>query len=311
MRKTGKILLLLALLVLLAGCAKAAPDPTPTPVPMVVLPGGVEVPIDAESLDLTGVPTAETEAALAQLEAFPELRELQLGGEGLFTLEQVERLQNEHPEWHLRYTLDLAGAEAELEADRVDLSALRATEVERVLPRLRLMPRLRLVELGSERAEGPDWEQIRELEEAAANADLRYRFTIGDRTFDLADTELDLNHIPMTDEGEQVRRIIACMPNLNYLCMDSCEVSNEAMAAIRDDYPWVEVVWRIWFGATYSVRTNVERILASKTSWGGEMHGRDVQVLKYCTKVKYLDLGHNNNIALWRTATSSSIWSSS
>ena len=93
MRKTGKILLLLALLVLLAGCAKAAPDPTPTPVPMVVLPGGVEVPIDAESLDLTGVPTAETEAALAQLEAFPELRELQLGGEGLFTLEQVERLQ--------------------------------------------------------------------------------------------------------------------------------------------------------------------------------------------------------------------------
>ena len=296
MRRKGRILLLLALLVLLAGCAKAAPDPTPTPVPLVGLPGGAEVPIDAESLDLSGIPAVETEAALAQLEQFPDLRELKLGGEGLFTLEQVERLQTEHPEWRLEYMLRIAGRDTGIEAESLDLSSLTADEVEQVLPRLRLMPRLRLVELGGERAEGPDWEQIRELEEAAANADFSYRFSIADRNFNLRDSELDLNHIPMTDEGALVRRIIACMPNLNYLCMDSCEVSNEAMAAIRDDYPWVEVVWRIWFGATYSVRTNVERILASKTSWGGEMHGRDVQVLKYCTKVKYLDLGHNNNI---------------
>ena len=285
----------LLLCLLLTGCAVWEPKPTPTPT--VELPGGAQAPVDTLSLDLTGVPAEETEAALALLEQFPDLRELQLGGEGSFTLEQVERLQSEHPEWHLRYTLDLAGAEAELEADRVDLSALRATEVERVLPRLRLMPRLRLVELGSERAEGPDWEQIRELEEAAANADLRYRFTIGDRTFDLADTELDLNHIPMTDEGEQVRRIIACMPNLNYLCMDSCGVSNEAMAAIRDDYPWVEVVWRIWFGDCYSVRTNVEKILASIPGIGGNLKSEELdRTLIYCTKVKYLDLGHNVTI---------------
>ena len=286
---------LLLLCLLLTGCAVWEPKPTPTPT--VELPGGAQAPVDTLSLDLTGVPAEETEAALALLEQFPDLRELQLGGEGSFTLEQVERLQSEHPEWHLRYTLDLAGAEAELEAERVDLSALRATEVERVLPRLRLMPRLRLVELGSERAEGPDWEQIRELEEAAANADLRYRFTIGDRTFDLADTELDLNHIPMTDEGEQVRRIIACMPNLNYLCMDSCGVSNEAMAAIRDDYPWVEVVWRIWFGDCYSVRTNVEKILASIPGIGGNLKSEELdRTLIYCTKVKYLDLGHNVTI---------------
>ena len=285
------------LCLLLAGCVKASPDPKPTPTPTVELPGGAQAAVDTLSLDLTGVPAGETEAALALLEQFPDLRELKLGGEGLFTLEQVERLQSEHPEWLLRYTLELAGTETELGAERVDLSALRASEVERVLPRLCLMPRLRLVELGSERAEGPDWDQIRQLEEAAANADLRYRFTLGGRTFDLADTELDLNHIPMTDEGEQVRRVIACMPNLNYLCMDSCGVSNEAMAAIRDDYPWVEVVWRIWFGDCYSVRTNVEKILASIPGIGGNLKSEELdRTLIYCTKVKYLDLGHNMTI---------------
>ena len=106
------------LCLLLAGCVKASPDPKPTPTPTVELPGGAQAAVDTLSLDLTGVPAGETEAALALLEQFPDLRELKLGGEGLFTLEQVERLQSEHPEWLLRYTLELAGTETELGAEQ-------------------------------------------------------------------------------------------------------------------------------------------------------------------------------------------------
>ena len=65
------------------------------------------------------------------------------------------------------------------------------------------------------------------------------------------------------------------------------------MAVIRDAYPDVNVVWRIWFGDSYSVRTDVEKILASKPSAGGLVRDRDAEALKYCTKVKYLDVGHN------------------
>ena len=53
---------------------------------------------------------------------------------------------------------------------------------------------------------------------------------------------------------------------------DYCGVSNEAMAQIRDENPNVEVVWRIWFGENYSVRTDVERILASKPTVGGMIY---------------------------------------
>ena len=88
-------------------------------------------------------------------------------------------------------------------------------------------------------------------------------------------------------------RVAACMKNLTYLDMDFCGVSNEDMAVIRDAYPNVKVVWRVWFGDNYTARTDVEKILASKPSAGGELRDRDAQILKYCTDVKYLDVGHN------------------
>ena len=90
------------------------------------------------------------------------------------------------------------------------------------------------------------------------------------------------------------------MPELTLLDMDFCEVSDEAMADIRDSLPKAEVVWRIWFGNEhrngYSVRTNVTRILASNPGRGGELTAENTRSLKYCTKVIYLDLGHNDQL---------------
>ena len=64
------------------------------------------------------------------------------------------------------------------------------------------------------------------------------------------------------------------------------------MAAIRDALPETEVVWRVDFGGKYTARTNEIRILAS---FGGVTNA-DNERLKYFTKLKYLDLGHNEAI---------------
>ena len=73
-------------------------------------------------------------------------------------------------------------------------------------------------------------------------------------------------------------------------------LSNERMQQIREQFPDIDVVWRIWFGQLYSVRTDTERILASKPSVGGLIDDSEAAKLKYCTKVKYMDLGHNEFI---------------
>ena len=98
----------------------------------------------------------------------------------------------------------------------------------------------------------------------------------------------------MDDEGALVKQIAACMTNLKILDMDSCGVSNEAMAELRDSMPDVEVIWRVNFGRFYTARTNVEKILASIPGKAGNLVHNNVMALQYCTKVKYMDLGHNN-----------------
>ena len=121
-----------------------------------------------------------------------------------------------------------------------------------------------------------------------------YKFGAFGKTISYHDKKLDLNHITMKDQGAEVREIISCMPDLTYLDMDFCGVDDKHMAAIRDDFPKVEVVWRIWFGERFTVRTDAIKIFASANYMGGELTPKNTASLKYCTKMKYIDIGHMN-----------------
>ena len=121
-----------------------------------------------------------------------------------------------------------------------------------------------------------------------------YDFEIYGCTFNTADLVIDLNHITIEDNAEELLKYLPDCHNLEVLDMDFCGIDNERMAEIRDAYPEVEVIWRVWFGKGYSVRTNVVKILASNVVDGGNLTAKNCDGLYYCTKVKYLDIGHNN-----------------
>ena len=159
---------------------------------------------------------------------------------------------------------------------------------------LRHLPNVSLIHIGSESETPLSWESLKLLHDAAPEAVIDYAFTIFDRPFNLKDTVMDLKYIPMEDEGALVAKVTACMSQLRTLDMDSCRVPNAAMAKLRDSLPNTNVIWRVNFGSGYTVRTDVTRILASMPGQGGELVHNNVKNLMYCTKVKYLDLGHNN-----------------
>ena len=127
-------------------------------------------------------------------------------------------------------------------------------------------------------------------------------FTVYGCTFNINDTYVDLNGVEVTDNGEAIASMLPFMPNVETLDMDSCGVDDEHMAAIRDANPSVNVVWRIWFGTggNYSVRTDVEMILASNSGGdvtpGGYITREDCKRLCYCTKVRFLDIGHTESL---------------
>ncbi len=209
------------------------------------------------------------------------------------------------------------GSVHEREESFLDLSWLRHKDAEKTAELLRQMPALAQVELGADNAraaeealelgeEAPEtgeerlsWADIRMLQDAAPQAEFDYRFRFCGKDFTLRDEAMDLNHRAMNDEGAAVREILPCMKHCRYLDMDFCYVSDEAMAQIRDENPQMEVVWRIWFGSHdfYSVRTDAERILSSDE--GASLLDENTASLKYCTKVKYLDLGHRPTLSDW------------
>lgn len=300
-KKAIVLLLFSALLLMLAGCGLAAPavsptpapTPAPTPVPTappVVLAAG-SFPWDTEALTAVLEP-GETE----KLSGFAALKTADFSGSSC--LAEICAWAAEHPEVDVHYTVTLPdGQTADNRATELDLSAMSGEELNAAAESLAFLPALERIELGSEERENaPTLADVKNLLSFAPNAVCDYTVNRFGRSFSLADETLDLSHSYMDDGGAAAREILECMPRCTYADFDTCHLSNEEMAAIRDDFPGVKVVWRIWFGSNYTVRTDVERILASRPTQGGELTSYNTQALKYCTDVKYLDIGHNPSL---------------
>ncbi|MBR0160048.1 MAG: hypothetical protein IJQ02_01940 [Oscillospiraceae bacterium] len=182
------------------------------------------------------------------------------------------------------------------ETSEIDLSQVTEIELKRFLEFLPYLEGLETLLLGKDTAENPriSWETVWEIESARPDVRLQYTFTVHGYPFDLQGNILNLNHIRFEDKGALAYQMARCMPNLQILDMDSCGVADEDMARIRDQLPNVNVIWRVFFGRAYSARTDVERLMISNPVKSGvyDLYDEQLKGLYYCTKVKYLDLGH-------------------
>lgn len=258
----------------------------------VELPDGTVVDNRCSSVDFSTVSPADLPAAVELLKHLP-IENINLGNGG-FGAEHIGMLHDAAPGANIKYSFDIAGVNYALDSTDIDLSRAQLPEVQKLISYLPYMADVKSIDLGAESNGLIGWDEVSAINAACPDAELIYSFSLYGKDFTLADTELNLFHIKIDDDGALVKKIVACMPNLTYVDMDSCGVSGESMAEIRDMLPNANVVWRVWFGERYSVRTDVEKILASNPGLGGEITPENSVELKYCTKVKYLDLGHNS-----------------
>ncbi len=263
------------------------------------LPTGQVLDSTAHEVDLTGIQSDQVAETAGLLVYMPELKTVELGTPDAGTRvtgEDLELLRQMLPQAEIRYTVTLLGKELDPNTESLDLSELKSEDVSGAVAALSGLGSLKDLTLpGGE--EGLSLEEALSIAEAVPGALVHYPVNLYGRHFDLADEGLDLNHIQIPDQGETVRRLLPCMRACTWLDMDSCGVDNEHMAQIRDENPEVEVIWRVNFGTNYSVRTNVTKILASMPSKGGTLYDDVGEQLQYCTKVRYLDLGHNEHIS--------------
>lgn len=289
-KKAMTLLLTLLLSLCLCACgAKAtSAQPAPTETPELVFAAGSVAP-DASELR---IPLAKGETAL--LSSLPQLRAADFSGSE--DEEEVAAWAKAHPEIECYYTVTLPdGTVLDSGTESFDMRELSAGECEAAARKLALLPELRRVRLGAEGGVH-DWESIGRLRALLPDAAFRYGFTLYGKECDLSDASLNFSHIPIEDDGAALRRVIPLMSELSYVDMDSSGVSNPVMEKLRADFPELKFVWRVWFGENYSVRTDVQRILASKPSAGGMLYDWDVEALSCCRDVVFLDLGHNKQL---------------
>lgn len=86
-----------------------------------------------------------------------------------------------------------------------------------------------------------------------------------------------------------IRAIMPIMDKLTYLKLDWCGTTDEATAALREELAdQCKVVWRVFLTDEYNALTDTYKIWAQFQLWG-----EDVECLKYCTEVRYIDMGHS------------------
>ena len=286
--KKALICTLFALALLLSGCSE---EEKPPESPQY---SGAELDVDPDSTEISII-LSEGETEL--LSGLSKLESADFSGSEC--IEEIYDWAARNPQVDVKYTVTLPdGTVLDNSAKRADLSSMDGDDVCAAAESLRFLPKLMSIDLGEERS-SLGWTDIEALQKSCPDATIRYRFTLYGKETDLQNTQLNLSHIPISDKAESLRQAMDHMPHLSYVDMDSCGISNEDMAQLRDDYPDVKIVWRVWFGSDnkYSVRTDTERILASKPSVAGFIYDYYADPLKYCTDVKYLDLGHNAPLA--------------
>ncbi len=119
-------------------------------------------------------------------------------------------------------------------------------------------------------------------------------------------TDLDLRKYTVPDAAAFSDALVL-FPNLKMLDMCGSGPSDEEMAAIRARYPQVKVVWYIHI-YNWVIRTDIKGFSTGNRSrfpnGGGryvpdgklfsyhKIHAKDLEVLKYCTDMIALDVGH-------------------
>ncbi len=283
---------------LLCGCGSEAAEPPASPVPAeptITLPNGSALSMDTESLTLSASRSEDYPEIATVLSQLPELKSVCF--EETLSADEFALFCRENPSVQFEASIDLAGVHFKSSDTRLELHGLDPATIESLAAILPGMRALESIDLGDEDT-SPQLSlvDIGILQQCRSDVVFEYAFSLYGQTVRTTDTVLDLNHIEVEDEGAAVFEAMKYMPALELLDMDSCGVSNEAMAEIRDAYPGTKVVWRIWFADNYTVRTDVEMILASNPGVGGIMSIENTEPLKYCTQVRYLDLGHNPDL---------------
>ena len=207
------------------------------------------------------------------------------------TLEQVEQLRADFPNITFRYQVELLGQVYEEDTTELDLSAMTSEQVAEAVQKLPMLPALEKITLTD--AEGNSQlpkEDVKTLQEAVPGVVIDYSFDFFGTKLSTAEEEVHIKNVRIGDEGEsEVRAALDLLPNCKRFVLENCQISNEVMAKLRDDYrEQTKVVWRVAIGSGATSMTDAQ--IFRSTYY---LVDSNCANLKYLEDVRFMDIGHN------------------
>ena len=244
-------------------------------------PDSTELSLAPEEFDL--------DTLTANLPYLPQVNTLEFLRTDL-TLEQVEQLRTDFPGITFAFTVELLGQEYGEDTTELDLSAMTSEQVVEVSQKLPMLPALEKITLtdGEGNSQLPK-EDVKALQQAVPNAVIDYSFDFFGTRLSTAEEEVHIKNVKIGDEGEsEVRAALDLLPNCKRFVLENCQISNEVMAKLRDDYrDRTKVVWRVSFGKGSSL-TDAQSLRAVY-----DLVDTNCANLTYLEDVRFMDIGHN------------------
>ena len=244
-------------------------------------PDSTELSLAPEDFDL--------DTLAANLPYLPQVNALEFLRTDL-TLEQVEQLRTDFPGITFAFTVELLGQEYGEDTTELDLSAMTSEQVVEVSQKLPMLPALEKIALtdAGGNSQLPK-EDVKALQQAVPGVVIDYSFDFFGTRLSTAEEEVHIKNVKIGDEGEsEVRAALDLLPNCKRFVLENCQISNEVMAKLRDDYrDRTKVVWRVSFGKGSSL-TDAQILRAVY-----DLVDTNCANLTYLEDVRFMDIGHN------------------
>lgn len=235
--------------------------------------------------------TYEYETLIENLKYLPDVTSLTLVATHL-TSGQITAVKDFYPAIEVNYTVNLPDVDIDMNAAELNLSTLEPSQIADIAPLLGQMSNLTYVELtGTDNKSNFSVADVKLMKQYAPQAEFNYAFELFGKTVSTSDTTLEYVQASIGNDGAQtIRDALDILPHCTYLLLDDCGIDNEVVAAIRDDYPQVNVVWRIHvWERSWLTDTEILRAVY-------HVDDSNSEPFKYLIKVKYMDLGHNTDM---------------
>ena len=255
-----------------------------------VLVQGSRMDGDTRMLELNADQISDWDALAREIGYLKDLEGITVNG--AVTPEQAAYLLEGAGNVPARYSVSFQGRTIDSDATEADFSDLPSDQLGAIKAVLTVLPNIRRVNLDPQKGSSK-WtlDEVDQLQLFREGMLVNYTTKSFGVSFSLADEVVSFNKKNLKRKVEEVRLLLPYLRNVKRVDMEDCSIDNETMAALRDEFPQVKIVWRVKVGG-YSVRTDAWMVKFS-AGGGKTLYDKDVANLKYCREMKYLDLGHN------------------